>query len=186
METAEYLEKVKKHIDARIRENIKAGVEAPESKYLDIALLHTKQLYKLESEKNVSGRTYFWKRNNISDIMTLWEGIRPDLQKYIPESIMKYRSRKMVTEINAVSAEALVSASMKEAGLKYVFYPQTYRAKVFVKINDKHKIVIYLNYKKIGNELPKAMEGIKELIAALEKLGPNAGIQKTMWFDNFK
>ena len=75
---------------------------------------------------------------------------------------------------------------MKEAGLKYVFYPQTYRAKVFVKINDKHKVVIYLNYKKIGNELPKAMEGIKELIAALEKLGPNAGIQKTMWFDNFK
>ena len=186
METADYLKKVKKHIDETIREHIKAGTEVPESKYMDIALLHTKALYKIESEKKTSQRKFLWNRDDLSGIMALWEGMRPELEKHIPESLMKYRSRKMVTEINAVSAEALVSSAMKEAGFKYVFYPQTYRAKVFVKVNDRNKVVIYLNYKKIGTELPKAMEGIKELVSALEKLGPNTSIQKTMWFDNFK
>lgn len=186
MDTAEYLKKVKKHIDEVIREKIKSGIDVPESKYLEIALQHTKSLYRIETDKSGSHRKYFWSREDLSGIMKLWESMRPELEKHIPASIMKYRSRKMVTEINAVSAEAQVSAAMKEAGLKHVFYPQTYRAKVFVKINDKHKLVVYLNYKKIGAELPKAIEGIKDLISALEKLGPSAGIQKTMWFDNFK
>ena len=33
MDTAEYLKKVKKHIDEVIREKIKSGIDVPESKY---------------------------------------------------------------------------------------------------------------------------------------------------------
>ena len=98
---------------------------------------------------------------------------------------MKYRSRKMVSEINAASAEALISAAMKEAGLKYAFFPQTYRAKVHVKINQRNKVVLYLNYKKIRDELPKAIEAIKVIIEAMEKLGSGSSIQKNTWYDNF-
>ena len=98
---------------------------------------------------------------------------------------MKYRSRKMVSEINAASAEALISASMKEAGLKYAFFPQAYRAKVHVKLSQKNKVVLYLNYKKIRDELPKAIEALKVIVEAMERLGSGSSIQKNMWFDNF-
>ena len=186
METADYLTKVKRHVDDAIRENTKAGVEVPEHKYLDIALQHTKTLYANEANQSGSRRKHFWSRDDLSGIMTIWQGLRPELQKHIPESIMKYKSRRMVTEINAVSAEALISAAMKEAGLKYEFFPQTYRAKVHVKISERNKVVIYLNYKKIGELLPKTMEALKAIESAMEQLGTSSSIQRTAWYDNFK
>lgn len=185
METAEYLAKVKKHIDEVIREHIKTGTDVPESRYIDIALQHTKALYSSETERNGMRKKHFWSRKDLSEMMTLWESIRPELHKHIPESIMKYRSRKMVSEINAASAEALIAAAMKEAGLKYAFFPQTYRAKVNVKISQRNKVVLYLNYKKIRDELPKAIEALKVIVEAMERLGSGSSIQKNMWFDNF-
>jgi hypothetical protein len=98
---------------------------------------------------------------------------------------MKYKSRRMVAEINAVSAEALVAGAMKDAGLKFLFIPQMYRAKVCVKINEKSKVVIYLNYKKINEELPKAVEALKILVSTIDSLGPGTSIQKIMWYENF-
>lgn len=185
METAEYLTKVKKHIDEVIRENIKTGTDVSESRYIDIALQYTKALYANETERNGTRKKHFWSKKDLSEILALWEGIRPELQKHIPESIMKYRSRKMVSEINAASAEALISAAMKEAGLKYAFFPQTYRAKVHVKLSQKNKVVLYLNYKKIRDELPKAIEALKVIIEAMENLGSGSSIQKNTWYDNF-
>ena len=185
METAEYLTKVKKHIDEVIRENIKTGTDMSESRYIDIALQYTKALYANETERKGTRKKHFWSKTDLSEILALWEGIRPELQKHIPESIMKYRSRKMVSEINAASAEALISASMKEAGLKYAFFPQTYRAKVHVKLSQKNKVVIYLNYKKIREELPKAIEALKVIVEGMERLGSGSSIQKIMWYENF-
>ena len=185
METAEYLTKVKKHIDEVIRENIKTGTDVSESRYIDIALQYTKALYANETERNGTRKKHFWSKKDLSEILALWEGIRPELQKHIPESIMKYRSRKMVSEINAASAEALISAAMKEAGLKYAFFPQAYRAKVHVKLSQKNKVVIYLNYKKIREELPKAIESLKVLVSTLDSMGTGTSIQKIMWYENF-
>ncbi len=91
----------------------------------------------------------------------------------------------MVAEINALSAEALIDAAMKEAWLKHLFEAQTYRAKVRVKITDKSKIIIYLNYKKIHEQLPKAIESLKVLVSTLESMNYGTTIQKIMWYENF-
>ena len=185
METAEYLKNVRKHIEERIRENVKQGIEVSESDYLDQALSYTKTLYKSVTEKRTSKMMYFWRSSDLEDVMAIWNSIRPELEKCIPKAIMNYRSRRMVSEINAVSAEAMVSAAMKEAGLKHLFEAQLYRAKVRVQITEKSKIVIYLNYKKINDELPKAIESLKRLVAILDEMGAGTSIQKIMWYENF-
>ena len=185
METAEYLKNVRKHIEERIRENVKQGIEVSESDYLDQALSYTKTLYKSVTEKRTSKMMYFWRSSDLEDVMAIWNSIRPELEKCIPKAIMNYRSRRMVSEINAVSAEAMVSAAMKEAGLKHLFEAQLYRAKVRVQITEKSKIVIYLNYKKINDELPKAIESLKRLVAILDEMGAGTSIQKIMWYEKF-
>jgi hypothetical protein len=181
METAEYLKEIKKYIEVRIRENIRQGVEVSERIYLDQALAHAKQIY----QNNSSRKRFVWNRNDMRSMVEIWESISPELEEFISGAIMKYKSRRMVAEINAVSAEALVAGVMKDAGLKFLFIPQMYRAKVCVKINEKSKIVIYLNYKKINEELPKAVEALKILISTIDSLGPGTSIQKIMWYENF-
>ena len=186
MEREEYLVKLKKFLDETIREKIKSGIEVPESKYLDCALAHTKTLYKSDPTRRASQQRHFWSRAELAGIMEIWESVRQELEQHIAKTVMKYRSRRMVTEINAVSSEALVSEAMKEAGLKYEFFSQTYRAKVHVKISEKNKVVVYLNYKRIGEELPKAIEALKAIASAMVQLGTSSSIQKTAWYDNFK
>lgn len=185
MESMDYLKIVNARIEAQIREDIKSGIEPAESKYMESALACMKVLFKNDTERHGSSPFRFWSGTSLHDANKIWEDISPELARSIPETIMKYKSRKMVTEINAVSSEALISAAMKEAGLKYDFTAQTYRAKVSVKINEKHKIIIYLNYKKINDELPKAIESLKTLVATLQTMGNGISIQKIMWYDNF-
>ena len=185
MEKADYLKSVKKHLDACIRNNVKSGTEMSESKYLEKALAYTKMLYKDDPHRRTSKQRHFWSHSELSGIKEIWESIRPEIEEHIQKSIIKYRSRKMVTEINALTAEALIDAAMKEAGLKHLFEPQTYRAKVRVKITDKSKIIIYLNYKKIHEQLPKAIESLKVLVSTLESMNYGTTIQKIMWYENF-
>ena len=185
MEKAEYLKLVKKHLDERIRENVKSGTEVSERKYLDNALAYTKMLYKDDPDRRTSKQRHFWSSGELHGITQMWESMRPELEKHIQEALMKYRSRRMVAEINALSAEALIDAAMKEAGLKHLFEAQTYRAKVRVKITDKNKIIIYLNYKKIHEQLPKAIESLKVLVSTLESMNYGTTIQKIMWYENF-
>jgi hypothetical protein len=45
--------------------------------------------------------------------------------------------------------------------------------------------VIYLNYKKINEELPEAVEALKILVSTIDSLGPGTSIQRIMWYENF-
>ena len=109
----------------------------------------------------------------------------PELEKAISGAIHRYMKRKMVTEINAVSGEALVDAAMTEADLTYRYTAQMYRAKIEVKLNDKNALTFYISYKKIGEELPKAVSAAKSLIEILNSFGPNTSIRKTYGFGDW-
>lgn len=69
----------------------------------------------------------------------------------------------MKQAISAISAEALVSTAMKGAGLQYQFIAQQYRAKVAVKLNERNKVVFFLSYKKIHEQLPDVIDSAKQL-----------------------
>jgi hypothetical protein len=60
-----------------------------------------------------------------------------------------------------------------------------YRAKIEVKLNDKNALTFYISYKKIGEELPKAVSAAKSLIEILNSFGPNTSIRKTYGFGDW-
>ena len=112
-------------------------------------------------------------------------GMKSDMEKAITSAIQRYKIRKMVTEINAISGEALVNAVMTEAGLTYRYTAQMYRAKIEIRLNDKNVLVFYISYKKIGEELPKAVSAAKSLIEVLDSFGPGTTIRKNYAFETW-
>lgn len=175
MTEAQYFENTKKFLEEIIRNNVKSESELPESAYMDMGIRHIKKLY---VEKNGRRGSFVWKPRELKELNDLWMRMKPDLEKAVSEAIHRYRKRKMVTEINAISGEALVKAAMTEAGLTYSYTGQMYRAKIEVKLSSKNALTFYISYKKIGEELPKAVSAAKTIIEALDTFGQGTSIRK--------
>ena len=182
MTSKEYFDNTKKHIEEMIRYDVKAEAVKPESVYIDRALKHFKLLFTKQPGRRGS---FVWKPHELKTLNDIWKEIMPDLEKAISGAIHRYMKRKMVTEINAVSGEALVNAAMSEVGLTYRYTAQMYRAKIEVKLSDKNALTFYISYKKIGEELPKAVSAAKSLIEILNSFGPNTSIRKTYGFGDW-
>jgi hypothetical protein len=182
MTSKEYFDNTKKHIEEIIRYDVKAESVKPESVYMDRALKHFKLLFTKQPGRKGS---FVWKPHELKALNDIWTEIMPELEKAISGAIHRYMKRKMVTEINAVSGEALVNAAMSEANLTYRYTAQMYRAKIEVKLNDKNALTFYISYKKIGEELPKAVSAAKSLIEILNSFGPNTSIRKTYGFGDW-
>lgn len=182
MTTAEYFENTKKFLEEIIRSDVKRETVRPESSYMDMGIRHIKKIY---VEQNGRRGSFVWKPHELKELNDLWMRMKPDLEKAVSEAIHRYRKRKMVTEINAISGEAIVKAAMTDAGLTYRYTAQMYRAKVEVRLNDKNALTFYISYKKIGEELPKAVSAAKSLIEILNSFGPNTSIRKTYGFGDW-
>lgn len=182
--TREYLERVKKELGTEIREKIKAGIDISESECLDIGLKFLKRIYAGEPVNQSFSRRFFtWSSYDLDNVTKIWKEIKPEIEEFIPICIKKNKGNRMVREINQVTADALIRKAMNEAGLRYLFIPQAYRAKIAVKLNDKSKVIFYISYKKLNDELPKAIENIKSIIDHMNLLGNGASIQKIMRFE---
>lgn len=185
MNIVEYQEKIKKYLEQEIKNDLKAGKNTPENIWSDRALQHLKHLYSGVPGWWAGSRTFIWKDKDLKVITGIWQKICPQIQTMITEIIRKNKARMMVSEINALTAQALVSSAMEEAGLHYFFMPQTHRAKIFVRINERNKIVFYVNYKRIHEELPGRIAAAKSMVSLMNSLGKGASVQKMMPYENW-
>ena len=166
-----------------IRYNISAGVEIPLTDYLDKTLEIMKRRYQVA---NKWGRFHVWSRESLYEVTSIWEEAKPEIIKDLEKYIRECRSRKMTKDIKITSARALIREAMSEAGLKYRFEGQVYRAKVTVKLSESRAITVYILYSKISETLPRFIEALKTIKREYEILGNNTTFVKVYRTDDWE
>ena len=91
----------------------------------------------------------------------------------------------MVTEIRQLTAQTLIKEAMNKAELKCLIVPQTYRAKVAVRLGRNNKFVFYISYKRTAEDLERCIPAVKTMIEMMENLGSLASIQKMQSYENW-
>jgi tRNA U34 5-methylaminomethyl-2-thiouridine-forming methyltransferase MnmC len=115
----------------------------------------------------------------------VWKEIGTEVEKHIADTLKQYRSKKMVTEIRQLAAKAQIEEAMNGTGLTYLILPQTYRAKVAVKLGQKNKVVFYVSYKRTAEDLERCIGSAKALVELIDSLGTGSSIQKLMPYENW-
>ena len=64
----------------------------------------------------------------------------------------RYVKSRKVSEINAITAKAVITARLKEAGYESVVTGQRYRAKVVVQVARGYRLRFYVSYKNVCRE----------------------------------
>ncbi|MBR5833247.1 MAG: hypothetical protein IKY48_01555 [Bacteroidales bacterium] len=173
-----YIEEVAKVLKPVIKNDVEAGQNRSFNQYLDRALEVVKNRYK---GQNNMGSFGFWTGHNKREIVMLWEEITPQVLAMIEGWLRDFRSKKMMKEIKVASAQALVKEAMTEAGLKYKFEGQTYRAKISVLLAPGRALTVYIAYSKLTAQLPGVVESLKTILKEMENLGKNVSINKVYW-----
>lgn len=92
----------------------------------------------------------------------------------------KYLRGRKVSEINAITAKAIIAGRMQEAGYDDAeITGQRYRARVEVPIGKCNRVRFYVRYKDLTNEerLNEAVSAVGDLKNALERLGYGATVK---------
>ena len=100
-------------------------------------------------------------------------------QRTIPVRDRYLRSRR-VSEINAITAKAVITARLKEAGYESEVTGQRYRAKVEVRVTRGYKLRFYVYYKNVNREgfLDGVIRAVCRIREDLESLGHGAVLKK--------
>ena len=100
-------------------------------------------------------------------------------QRTIPVRDRYLRSRR-VSEINAITAKAVITARLKEAGYESEVTGQRYRAKVEVQVTRGYKLRFYVYYKNVNREgfLDGVVRAVGRIREDLESLGHGAVLKK--------
>lgn len=188
MNTSEYLVELKKLLTYDIKEMTKSGANVSESYFVEKAIDY---LEKMHSPLRRTGSTtimdFLFGSNETQSLCEpmVWKEIGPDIEKHIADTLKQYRSKKMVTEIRQLAAKAQIEEAMNGTGLTYLILPQTYRAKVAVKLGKKNKVVFYVSYKRTAEDLERCVGSAKALVELIDSLGTGASIQKLMPYENW-
>ena len=78
----------------------------------------------------------------------------------------KYLKEKAIYQINSTTAQALISAAIKEIGLEAKVSGQKYRARVEVTLPKDARLRFYLRYKDL--QKPGAVDGVVNAVANLK------------------
>ncbi len=99
--------------------------------------------------------------------------LRPVLIERTRAIQLRYLQSRKVSQLNAVTAKALIEATFKAAGLCAEVSGQRYRARVEVPMPPGHAVRFYISYKKLMMDgvLEDAVEAVKNLVVSLRKLG---------------
>ncbi len=100
-------------------------------------------------------------------------------ERTIPVRDRYLRSRK-VSEINAITAKAVITAQLKEAGYESEVTGQRYRAKVEVRVARGYTLRFYVSYKNVDREgfLDGVIQAVGRIQADLESLGHGVVLKK--------
>ena len=178
-----YFGEVKKLIKKDIRENIKAERRCEENTYLTRCKNY---LMMICSGWKDYGHRFCGKIKNEDFSYSLWVDLKPELTEYIRSVINSCKADQMKKAVNAISAQALISSAMKEAGLEYQIEAQQYRAKVSVKLNDKSKVTFYISYKKMQEMLATVVNSAKNLKEAVSDLGKGTTLGKVYSWESWE
>ena len=104
-------------------------------------------------------------------IPILMERTRPIQQRY-----MKQRK---VSQINAITATAIISEAFKKVGLKPEIWGQKYRAKVLVAL-DGFIVRFYVRYRDLGKEgiMDDVIKAVMDVKDALGRLGYGSTVKR--------
>lgn len=183
MNTAEYLTELKKLLNDVIKESVRSGADGSECDFVDRGKFY---LERLMLGGYIGQGRYFNRRTKDQAILEkTWDEIRPEIEQHIAETLKKCRSRKMVTEIRQLTAQTLIKEAMNKAELKCLIVPQTYRAKVAVRLGRNNKFVFYISYKRTAEDLERCIPAVKTMIEMMENLGSMASIQKMQPYENW-
>lgn len=100
-------------------------------------------------------------------------------ERTIPVRDRYLRSRK-VSEINAITAKAVITARLKEAGYESEITGQRYRARVEVRVAKGYTLRFYVSYKNVNREgfLDGVIQAVGRIQTDLESLGHGAMLKK--------
>lgn len=188
MNTSEYLVELKKLLTYDIKEMTKSGANVSESYFVDKALDYLEKMYSpLRRAGSTTIMDFLFGSNETQSLCVpkVWKEIGPEIEKHIADTLKQYRSKKMVTEIRQLAAKAQIEEAMNGTGLTYLILPQTYRAKVAVKLGQKNKVVFYVSYKRTAEDLERCIGSAKALVELVDSLGTGASIQKLMPYENW-
>ena len=115
----------------------------------------------------------------------VWEDIYPEVLQFVQETLAKAKKRRMIREINAMSAKAIISEAMEKAGLKFHFTAQAYRARIEVKLSEKCKALFYMKYKLINEEIGHVVETASALKALVGSMGKDGSIYEIRRWENW-
>lgn len=175
MDKNAYKEKIIEDLKASIRYDINSGIDRPCSEYLDRALENLKGRYQAAHKRS---RYHTWTIGSGREVVEIWMKIQPEILSAIEKYLQEFRHKKLTKEIKATTAKAAIKAAMQEAGLKHHFTGQTHRAKVSVLITHNRALTIYISYKNMNEQIPRAIESLKLIRQELEGLGNNISINK--------
>lgn len=183
MQTSEYLVELKKILTYDIREKVRAGGDISEGQFVDKGYSDLGKLIRLEA----AGIGKFFNRRSKDhiEIESIWNVIKPDVEKHVTETLKKIRSMKMVTEIRQLTAQTLIKEAVDKAGLKCIIIPQTHRAKLAIKIGPTNKVIFYISYKRTKEDLNRCIPAVKTLMEVMDDLGKSASIHKIKPYENW-
>ena len=183
MDTAEYLIELKKLMNDVIRESVKSGCDNSEADFVDRGRYYLERL--ILGEYIGRGKFFNRRSKDQANLESTWNEIRPEVEKHVAEVLKKCRSKKMVTEIRQLTAQTQIKEAMTQAGLKYLIIPQTYRAKIAVRLGKNNKFVFYISYKRTAEDLERCIPAVKTMIETMNDLGSLASIQKMQPYENW-
>lgn len=99
-------------------------------------------------------------------------------ERTVPLQQRYFRDRK-ISEINAVSAQAIINAKMQKFGLKATLTGQRYRVRIHAPLGKVNRLRFYVSYKDIHNDerLDEVVAALRQMQEAMDKLGSGAVVE---------
>ena len=172
-----YVDKISSNLKDIIKNDVSSGNDQGEAHYLSMGLDFLKRLFQMSKGWS---RSHAWSYEATEEVTYIWETIQPHLADYIQETLKKCKSKKMTKDIRSASSGFVIAEAMKNAGLKYRYTSQTYRAKVSVMVTKDRCITLYIAYSKLDEQLPRIMRSLTVIKEELEALGDGVTINKAL------
>lgn len=167
--------KITQSVRLIINSDIHSGQNMTEAYYLSKAAEYGKAFYEMDNSGSRK-RLSIWKREFGKGYEQIWKDIFPEVSDFILKTLEKAKKRKLIKDINAMSAQAVISEAMGKAGLKFHLTAQAYRAKIEVKVSEKCKALFYIKYKLINEEIGHVVATATSLRALIASMGEGGSI----------
>lgn len=175
MEYKEYTDRITSTIKDVIKNAVSSGNDKGEAHYLYMCLDLLKRMYQMN--KNWT-RFHAWSYESTEEVTHIWNTIQPELAEFIQDQLKQFRHKKMTRDIKSSSAQAVIAAAMKEAGLKYRYTGQTDMAKITVPLIKDRCLTVHIAYSKLDKQLPGIIQSLKNIRKELDALGNALTINK--------